>query len=60
MESEVHVEEIGWWKSPLSSELSFHYKHSIPTITDSILVLIAIPIAVVGQFLASRNPCDLT
>ncbi|MCC8086542.1 MAG: ABC transporter permease, partial [Clostridium sp.] len=60
MENEVRAEKTGWWKSFLSSEFFFHYKHNIPAIIGSILVLIAILTAVVGRFLAPQNPYDLT
>ena len=57
MENEVRAEKTGWWKSFLSSEFFFHYKHNIPAIIGSILVLIAILTAVVGRFLAPQKMC---
>lgn len=60
MENEVKVEKTNWWKSFLASEFFFHYKHNVPAIIGSILVLIAVLVAVFGRFFAPQNPYDLT
>ena len=48
------------WKNFLESEFFYHYKHNLPAIIGSILVLIAILVAVFGKLLAPQNPYDLT
>ena len=60
MEEKVTIEKTGWWKSFLKSEFFYHYKHNIPAIIGSILVVVAILVAVFGRFLAPQNPYDLT
>ena len=60
MEEKVTIEKTGWWKSFLKSEFFYHYKHNIPAIIGSILVVVAILVAVFGRFIASQNPYDLT
>lgn len=60
MENEVKVEKTNWWKSFLASEFFFHYKHNIPAIIGSILVVFAVLVAVFGRFIAPQNPYDLT
>ena len=60
MEQTVHTENKSWWKRFLASEFFFHYKHNLPAIIGSILVLIAVVIAVFGRFFAPQNPYDLT
>lgn len=60
MEEKVTIEKTGWWKSFLKSEFFYHYKHNVPAIIGSILVLIAILVAVFGRFFAPQNPYDLT
>ena len=46
MEEKVTIEKTGWWKSFLKSEFFYHYKHNIPAIIGSILVVVAILVAV--------------
>ena len=60
MEEKVTIEKTGWWKSFLKSEFFYHYKHNIPAIIGSILVVVAILVAVFGRFIAPQNPYDLT
>ena len=60
MEEKVTIEKTGWWKNFLKSEFFYHYKHNIPAIIGSILVVVAILVAVFGRFLAPQNPYDLT
>ena len=60
MEEKVTIEKTGWWKNFLKSEFFYHYKHDIPAIIGSILVVVAILVAVFGRFLAPQNPYDLT
>ena len=60
MEEKVTIEKTGWWKNFLKSEFFYHYKHNIPAIIGSILVVVAILVAVFGRFIAPQNPYDLT
>lgn len=56
----IKNEKKSMWRNFLESEFFFHYKHNLPAIIGSILVLIAILVAVFGKFLAPQNPYDLT
>lgn len=47
------------WKTFLSSEFFFNYRHNLPAILGSILVLAAILVAVFGKLIAPQNPYDL-
>lgn len=60
MENEVKVEKTNWWKSFLASEFFFHYKHNVPAMIGSVLVVFAVLVAVFGRFVAPQNPYDLT
>jgi peptide/nickel transport system permease protein len=53
-------EKTSSWKTFLESELFFNYKHNPSAIIGSILVLVAILVAVFGKFIAPQNPYDLT
>ena len=53
-------EKVSLWKTFLDSEFFFNYRHNYSAIAGSILVLIAIFIAVFGKFLAPQNPYDLS
>ena len=48
------------WKTFLESEFFFNYRHNTSAIIGSILVLIAILVAVFGKFIAPQNPYDLS
>ena len=54
MEEKVTIEKTGWWKSFLKSEFFYHYKHNVPAIIGSILVVVAILVAV-ALFLLAFN-----
>lgn len=60
MEQTVQTERKSLWKRFLASEFFFHYRHNLPAIIGSILVLIAVFVAVFGRLFASQNPYDLT
>lgn len=60
MENEVRIEKTSLWKQFLNSEFFYNYKHNIPAIIGSILVLLAILVAVFGRLIAPQNPYDLT
>ena len=47
-------------KNFFKSKLFYHYKHNISAIIGSILVLLAILIALFGRYIAPQNPYDLT
>lgn len=47
------------WKVFLESEFFFNYRHNLSAIIGSILVLVAILVAVFGKFIAPQNPYDL-
>ena len=59
MEEKVTIEKQDGGKL-LKSEFFYHYKHNIPAIIGSILVVVAILVAVFGRFIAPQNPYDLT
>lgn len=48
------------WETFLESEFFFNYRHNTSAIIGSILVLIAILVAVFGKFIAPQNPYDLS
>ena len=60
MEEKVTIEKQDGGKAFLKSEFFYHYKHNIPAIIGSILVVVAILVAVFGRFIAPQNPYDLT
>ena len=53
-------EKSSWWKTFLKSEFFYNYRHNPSAIIGSILVLIAILVAVFGKFIAPQNPYDLS
>lgn len=60
MQMDEKKEKMNWWKTFLASEFFYHYKHNIPAIIGSILVLFAILVAVLGRLFAPQNPYDLS
>lgn len=52
-------EKTSLWSIFLRSEFFYNYRHNLPAIIGSILVLIAIFVAVFGKFIAPQNPYDL-
>lgn len=52
-------EKTSLWKIFLKSEFFFNYRHNLSAIIGSILVLIAILVAVFGKSIAPQNPYDL-
>lgn len=53
-------EKSSAWSRFLKSEFFYHYRHNLPAIIGSILVFIAVFVALFGKFLAPQNPYDLT
>lgn len=60
MKKKTQVEKNGWWSRFLKSEFFYNYKHNLPAVIGSVLVLSAILVAVFGKLLAPQNPYDLT
>lgn len=60
MKKKTQVEKNGWWSHFLKSEFFYNYKHNLPAVIGSVLVLAAILVAVFGKLLAPQNPYDLT
>lgn len=60
MEQKAKTQNKSKWKQFLESEFFFHYRHNLPAIIGSILVFIAVVVAVFGRFFAPQNPYDLT
>ena len=65
LEKEVEIMEAAEKKDNafrrfLKSEFFYHYKHNIPAIIGTILVIFALFVAVFGKFLVPQNPYDMT
>ena len=58
MEEKVTIEKTGWWKNFLKSEFFYHYKHNIPAIIGSILVVVAILVAANWPVISAGNCCS--
>lgn len=58
--TEVKEEKNSLFSQFLKSEFFYNYRHNVPAVIGSVLVLIAVLVAVFGKFLAPQNPYDLT
>ena len=59
-ELQIREEKTSRFVQFLNSEFFYHYRHNLPAMIGSVLVLLAVLVAVFGKFLAPQNPYDLT
>lgn len=60
MEKTNTTQKKSWFRKAIESEMFYHYRKNTSAIIGSVIVLLAILIAVFGRALAPQNPYDLT